>query len=208
MECSHMGYKKLILILGIGIALFLIFQWPTTTRQGINWGVTDIKIPLYLKTLQFFSRHYEMKFYTQHILQNETDDLAKIKKLYDWMQIHIHRVPKDFDIIDDHPLHIFIRRYGAGDQMADLFSLMCTYAGFNAFYKDFKTDGKSYSLAFVKYQNSWHVFDLYNNKSFIKKETQPYHAVLKDFNPQQGFRARNLQQMPWPRLKLFLGLKL
>ena len=203
-----MKHKKAILSLGILISIFLLLQWPTTTRQGVNWEVSELKIPLYFKTLQFFSRHYEMKYYTEQIIQNEQDDLGKIKKLYDWMQTHVHPIPQGFDVIDDHPLHIFIRRYGAGDQMADLFSLMCTYAGFNAFYKDFKTDGKSYSLAFVKYQNSWHVFDLYNNKSFIKKETQPYHAVLKDFNPQQGFRARNLQQMPWPRLKLFLGLKL
>ncbi|MBI3017315.1 MAG: transglutaminase domain-containing protein [Deltaproteobacteria bacterium] len=202
-----MKHKKVILILGILISIFFLLQWPTTTRQGVNWEVSELKIPLYFKTLQFFSRHYEMKYYTRQILQNETDDLAKIKKLYSWMQLHIHPTPQGFDVIDDHPLHIFIRRYGTGDQMADLFSLMCTYAGLNASYRDFKTDRKHYSLAFVKYQNSWQAFDLYHHVAFIKKETQPYDSILKDFNPEQSFRARNLQQMPWPRLKLFLGLK-
>ncbi|MBI3019120.1 MAG: transglutaminase domain-containing protein, partial [Deltaproteobacteria bacterium] len=214
------------------ITIFFLSQWPTTNRQGVNWEVREIKIPLYFKALQFFSRHYEMKHYTHQILQNEQDDLEKIKKLHTWIDLYIHTTPKGFDIIDDHPLHILIRRYGTGDQMADLFSLLCTYAGLKAFYKDFKVDQGACNLAFVQYQETWYAFDFFHgiefmndqmwatlqdiqNNHFILKNSHKnkttlsqddYYALLKNFNPNHSFSTRNLQQMPWPRLKLFLGL--
>ena len=229
-----MKHKKAILSLVILISIFLLLQWPTTTRQGVNFKVTEIKIPLYFKTLQFISRHYEMKHYTEQIIQNKTDDLTKIKILYSWMQTNIHPIPKGFDAIDDHPLHIFIRRYGASDQMDDLFSLMCSYAGLPSFFTIIRINQQRYPLAFVKYKNTWHAFDVYRQTEFIKEDqawatlqdiqnnhfslkisqnTIPpmspefYYSLLKDFNPETSFSTRNLQQMPWPRLKLFLGLK-
>lgn len=229
-----MKSKKAILALGILVTAFLLLQWPMTTRQGINWQVSEIKIPLYLKTLLFLSRNYEMKFYTQQILQDEKEDVAKIKKLYEWTTLHIHPTPQGFEVIDDHPLHIFIRRYGAGDQMADLFSLLCTYAGLSAFYRDFKVNGAAYSLAFIKHKNSWYAFDLSKGIEFIKedqtwatlpniqnndfllktfKKNKPlpskkdYHSILKDFDPEKALSTRNLKQMPLSRLKFFIGLK-
>ena len=224
-----MKYKKTILILGFLTALFVLLQWPTTTRQGVNWEVSELKIPLYLKTLSFVSRHYEMKYAVKQILQNETDDLAKITKLYHWVQLHIHPTPPGFDAIDDHPLHIFIRRYGEKDQMDDLFSLMCTYAGLPSFFRIFKS--QRYPLAFVKYINTWYAFDVYRATEFIKEDqawatlseiqanhfflkisqkNRPplscefYSSLLKDFDPEKNFSSRNLQQMPWERLKIFL----
>lgn len=228
-----MRYKKTILVLSVLTLLFCLAQWPTTTRQGINWEVKEIQLPLYFKALQFISRHYEMKYYIQQILQNETNDWAKIKKLHTWMDSHIHPPPKDFDIIDDHPLHIFIRRYGTGDQMVDLFSLLCAYAGFRAFYTDFKSNKGACSLAFVKHKEAWYLFDLFHGIEFIKEDQtwatlqdiqnnhfllknsqknktslsrEDYYSLLKNFNPDQSSSTRNLQQMPWTRLKLFLGL--
>ncbi len=70
---------------------------------------------------------------------------------------------------------------------------------------------------FIKEDQTWATLqDIQNNHFFLKisqKNIPPlshefYHSLLKNFNPEKRMSTRNLQQMPWLRLKLFLGLKL
>jgi hypothetical protein len=65
-------------------------------------------------------------------------------------------------VIDDHQLNIIIRGYGVNDQVEDLFTLLCTYAGFEAFYKRFyASTGKSYFISFVRLGDKWYAFSVW-----------------------------------------------
>ena len=100
-----MKYKKTILILGFLTALFVLLQWPTTTRQGVNWEVSELKIPLYLKTLSFVSRHYEMKYAVKQILQNETDENILGYEQYK-IKFKALLAKKDLDLAGDEKIDI------------------------------------------------------------------------------------------------------
>ena len=81
---------------------------------------------------------------------------------------NIRYVP-EMPVIDDHPFHIIIRGYGVNDQFEDIFTLLCNYAGIDAYYE--KTDFIFRDLkidfcSFVKIGNHWTVCNLFHGISF------------------------------------------
>ena len=84
--------KKLIFKFLISIALFLVItavitvllNIKVTSRKGINFQVQTIKIPLYLKLINFFDRHYNYRQLVQEIIKNEEDDQKRAMKIFSW----------------------------------------------------------------------------------------------------------------------------
>ena len=49
-----------------------------------------------------------------------------------------------------------IRGYGVADQFEDIFTILCTYAGMDSFFKSFNNhSGGAYYISFVKIQGKW-----------------------------------------------------
>ena len=179
--------KKFIYKFLVGIALFsvvitvviVLLNIKVTTRQGINFQVQTIRIPLYLKMIDFFDRHYNYKQLVQRIIKNEQDKQKRVMKIFSWTYHNIRKQPENLLIIDDHVWHIIVRGYGLSDQSCDVFATLCNYAGIDAFYASVFTKdmNRKIRLSFVRLHNRWHVFDPYNGVYFINNA-----GVLVDTN--------------------------
>ena len=160
--------KKIYLIILVTVVIMFIsvisiLNVGVSTKQGVNYRVHEIKMPLYLKTLDFIDRHYNYKNLVSNILGDTKDDNTKTVKILNWVNANVRKNPKELPVIDDHPLNILIRGYGVQDQFEDIFTILCTYAGMEAFFKMFKNNsGEIYYMSFVKIDGRWCPLSAFN----------------------------------------------
>lgn len=160
--------KKFLTWIILICAFFIILNIPVTIKQGVNYKVHQIQMPLYLKLLDFYDRHFNYQLLVRRILDNEKDPEARVMKLFQWSVANIQHNPEGFPVIDDHVWHILIRGYGTDDQASDAFTTLCNYAGTEAFYANvdsIDTIGRK-PFSFVKIREKWYVFDPYNGVYF------------------------------------------
>src|SRR5205807_653962 len=101
-------------------ALLVAAVMPATTRQGVGPVVTTRHLPLYLKALDFVDRDANYRALARTITAGIASDEERVARLLAWTRETIHDQPAGFPIIDDHPWHIVIRRYGVDAQKADV----------------------------------------------------------------------------------------
>ena len=142
-----------------------------TTQQCADYRCRTVSIPLYLKVLDFFDRHYNYKQLTKTIAKDVKDKETRAIKILEWTQANIKRNPRDLPVIDDHVWHIIIRGYGVDDQFQDVFSALCNYSGMEALFitLNAKDSAVKKPLSFVKLKNGWSIFDAYNGVYFQNK---------------------------------------
>ena len=225
----------LLLLLAVILGAILLLNKEVSYQQGINYKVYVKKIPLYLKLMDYFSRHFHYKILASEIIEGKTTDLEKILALFEWTHKNIKsNIPDSFPIIDDHVLNIIIRGYGVNDQLSYVFTTFCVYAGIPArakriFYKD-----KSHSIVIsIVYLNGRRLlFDPYFGNCFINESGQiasikdillkpdlvnsaPYQPIIKGIRYREFFAGlstiedkeflRGRMQMPFYRLIYELG---
>lgn len=167
--------KRKLCILSISLVVTLSFilllNIEVTIKQGINYKVSAIKIPLYLKVLDFFDRHYNYKLLVNRVLGDIKSEKEKIIKLFEWTHSNIRKMPEGFPVMDDHVWHIIVRGYGSRDQSQDVFTTLCNYAGIDAFFDRIYDRNQVLSLpiSFVNLNKGWRVLDSYNGAYFINK---------------------------------------
>jgi len=127
-------------VLALGVVVGLA-HWPTTTRYGINYRWASRRIPLYEKTINFLSRHLQTKRLAEELTRGAANDEEKLLTLFQWVGAHVQPTPKGFPVVDDHPLYILIRGYGAEDQRTEAFALLAHYAGFSSSVARLKAPG-------------------------------------------------------------------
>lgn len=167
--------RKLSKILFLFLALtgiFILLNLSVTTRQGIDYKLSSIKIPLYLKTLDFFDRYYNFKELIKRIVKNTDSDEEKVMKIFVWTYNNIKKAPQGLPIVDDHIWYTIVRGYGVQDQFQDIFTTLCNIAGIDAFFSEIYTEDKSRAIiiSFVKIQRKWHVLDAYRGVYFKDKQ--------------------------------------
>lgn len=152
--------------------MLFILNMEVTTRQGINYKVNVIRLPLCLKILDFFDRHYNYQILVRRIVNGERDELKKVFKIFEWTLANLKHQPDALDAVDDHVWHIIVRRYGTNDQFSDVFTTLCNYAGVRAFFARLINEKKSTSrpFAFVEIMGKWYIFDTYSGIYFAKKD--------------------------------------
>jgi len=170
-----MRKNKLILIMvcaGLISGAIMAMNTEVTIRQGINGRVREIRMPLYIKAMEFLSRNYEYQRIAKEITKGCITEEEKALAILAWTHENIKPVPQGMPVVDDHILNIIIRGYGAIDQSQDVFANLCTYAGLPAFYtRAYAGDHRVYyPLSFVKIGGKWRVFDPYNNVYFRTKD--------------------------------------
>lgn len=149
-------FLKLLLIAVAAVLIVTILNTSVITKQGVNYQVHEIKMPVYLKLLDFIDRHYNYKNLVVNILGDTKNDNLKAIEILGWVKVNLRRNPDELPVIDDHPLNILIRGYGVEDQFEDIFTILCTYAGMRAFYKRFNnSSGERYFISFVKINGKW-----------------------------------------------------
>lgn len=165
-----------ILLLGLCVALLNI---EVTTGGGINYKVYTVKIPLYLKVLNFFDRHYNYKWLTGRIIGDIKGEEEKALKILDWTFNHMKKQPEGLPVMDDHTWNIIIQGYGVHDSFGIVYATLCNYAGLDAF-KTYLHDkkGSRRSITLVKINDEWSVIDPYNGIYFRNKNRDL--ASIKD----------------------------
>ncbi len=168
--------KKKLLKLFAWIAGFIviiaILNTEVTTKQGINYKIYTLKIPLYLKILDFLDRNYNYKELVDRIINKDDNDEVRIMKIFNWTYQNIRKQPESLPIIDDHVWYTIIRGYGGGEQSSDVFTTLCHYAGLNAFYSWISDRAHTHKivLSFVKTNGRWVILDQFRGVYFKNKE--------------------------------------
>lgn len=165
--------KKSLTILLCGMGLFVgaigILNMGVTTQQGINYKWHSVKLPLYLKLLDFFDRHYNYKLLVRSITDGAKSEEEKAMMIFKWTCQNIKRTPNGLPVVDDHVWHIIIRGHGVTDQFSDVFCTLCNYVGIDAFFMGVRAKDKSSGalISFVRLNEKWRLFDPYHAGYFI-----------------------------------------
>jgi len=167
--------KYLIILFSFALIVLLavfILNLRVSYYQGINYQVRLVNIPLYLKIIDLFSRHYHYKELTREIASGSKTDEDKAFKLFTWTHSNIKDIPDGFPVVDDHVWHIIVRGYGARDQFQDVFTTLCNYAGLEAFFclLHKKDHSSKIPISFVRLDRKWRVFDPYCGIYFKNRE--------------------------------------
>jgi hypothetical protein len=143
--------------------------------MGVDFKVSIIELPLYIKVFNFYDRHFNYKQLVKRIVgQLETKE-EKVFRLFKWTYETIRRQPDGWPVMDDHVWNVYVRGYGVQDNFNDLFTTLCNYVGVDAFFKILsnsssdknKIGGKM--LSFVHLQRGWVIFDPYHGVYFVNK---------------------------------------
>jgi hypothetical protein len=139
-----------------------LLGFPATTRQGINFQVTQRSLPAGIKAADFIVRDYEYRRLAGELTRGAEGAEAKTEALLRWTHANIRPTPPGWPVVDDHISHIIIRGYGQEDQMADVFSTLSTYAGVPSFWKVFDKPSMPARLilSFAKISGRWTVWDV------------------------------------------------
>lgn len=161
----------LILSCFIIIGTAFVLNINVSIKQGVNGQVSLIRMPLYLKLLDFTDRHYNYKQLVKTIIDPRDDEQRRIMKIFAWTYKNIKRQPESLPVIDDHVWHIIVRGYGESDQFQDVFTTLCNYGGIDAFFDFIYTKDQKgvMPLSFVRLNGEWRVFDAYNKVCFKNK---------------------------------------
>ena len=76
--------SKILFLFLVLTGIFILLNLSVTTRQGIDYKLSSIEIPLYLKTLDFFDRYYNLKELVKKIVKNTDSDEEKVMKILAW----------------------------------------------------------------------------------------------------------------------------
>ena len=167
---KKLRYISLFFLILIFI-VFVLLNKETTRKVGINYNVIEYKIPVYLKVVDFFDRHYNYKYLVKKINNNQHNKKNIIINTTKWVNQNIQKIPSGVDVVDDHPLTIVQRRLGAQDQFNDILSVFLIYSDIDSFFI-MSFDDIFHPLTLFKVNNYWSVLDPYYGIYFInEKET-------------------------------------
>jgi len=155
------------------VGLLLLANMDATTQMGINGQVTEYKIPLYLKVLNFYDRHFNYRHLAKQITRNSGTDREAALSTALWVVQNIKKVPVGVEIVDNHPWTIVERRLGGSDQFSDILSVLLVYSGIDAFFRNIETrpqpGGGRYPLTFFLIDGTWSVIDPYQGFYFVNE---------------------------------------
>ena len=172
-----------IIVFLLFLCLIALLNINVSTRQGTHYKVSRMTMPLYLKVLNFYGRHYNYKWLAKQITGHLDTKEDKILRLFQWTHETIKRQPEGFPIMDSHPWDVYVRGYGVSDNIHDLFSTLCNYIGTDAFFDVLKvTDTRSINMSFVRIKRGWVVFDPYNG-IYFRNNTGDL-STIEDINEQ------------------------
>lgn len=164
----------------IGLFAVGIACWPVTTRAGFNYVVTSQRLTLAEKAVDFLSRHWQTRRIARSVVGPERNFEKKIERILAWVNERVQPVPEGFPVVDDHPLHILVRGYGAPDQRSEAFTLLASTSGLPATTALLSPRGsrEQIILALVRWEGNLYPVDVTHNLLF--RTPQGALAALED----------------------------
>ncbi len=184
-----MRMKNKLLIIGLSsliIFIFLLafFNIRVSSYQGINYAVKELKIPLYIKIIDFVSRDYHYHDLVNRTIKGARTEEEKVLRIFYWTLDNIREVPAGYPIIDDHVWHVIIRGYGTDDQAADVLATLCMYAGLPAtWFKACPKDSPLWlAVTLVRIKGCWFILDPARGNYFTneKGDLATVEEIIKD----------------------------
>jgi len=154
-------YLVLIFIFLLFLCSIALLNKEVTTLQGVDYKVSRIKLPLYLKVLNFYNRHYNYKWLAKRITGHLDTREDKILRLFHWTYETIKPQPESLPIMDSHVWSVYVRGYGVSDNFHDLFTTLCNYIGADAFFTKIHSENPYHAiqLSFVRIERGWVAID-------------------------------------------------
>jgi hypothetical protein len=164
-----------LLVVSAVVAVALL---PVSTRQGVDFKVSTIEMSLYVKVLDFLDRDANYGLLARKISAGRTTDEARTLAVFDWVRANIRDVPAGFPVFDDHIWYTIVRGYGVGEQKADVFAALVTYAGVPAYWVKLRPRPGGLAVSLVLIDGRWRVFDVANG--FVFRNTAGLLATLEE----------------------------
>ncbi len=164
----------------------LIAHWPVSTKQGINYRVRTLRMPLYIKVIEFLDRDYHYRCLAREITAGVESDAARAEAILRWMRERLYAgIPTGLPVMDDHVWHIIVRGYGGDDQLVDVFTTLASYAGVEAaaVHRLRPDDGEAgIAMALVRLNGRWVPVDPYRGFWFTDERGVPadIEAIRRD----------------------------
>ena len=165
--------RKTIAISGLVVLAGVALAAPwASTRQGVNFEVTMYRMPPYLKAMDFINRDLHYQALARRMTQGKRTDEERALAVLAWTREHVRMNPPGLPTVDDHVWNIIIRGYGLEDQMADVFTTLCTYAGVPAWWRLMRAaNGHDWVvLSFARLDGKWALVDV--GSGFILRDEQ------------------------------------
>jgi len=177
-------FRTIVPVFLLLVALGVFFNLETSIQQCVDYRCQSVRMPLYLKMLDFFDRHFNYAHLVRGIIKGAKTEEERVMRIFAWTDKYIKEAPPGLPVMDDHVWYTIVRGYGVGDQFQDVFTTLCNYAGVDAFFqpvytKDFK---QKIPLSFVKINKRWYLFDAYNSAFFTDT-----HGKITDI---EGMKSR------------------
>jgi len=171
------NHTKIIASLLAVVVVFLLLDVNSTTKMAINFQTREYNIPVYLKVLNFYDRHFNYKYLAEKITMGTKSRHDRVLSLAAWVNNNIKRIPEGVDIVDSHPWTIVQRRLGEPDQFSDILSVLLIYSGVESFFREIDTQtvlplykrGR-HPLTFFRIKDTWSVADPYQGVYFVNEK--------------------------------------
>lgn len=160
--------RNIIIIVLLLAAAIMMMNSDASIRVGVNGHYRSVHMPLYVKWIQFLSRHYEYARLAKEITVGCKTDELKTLAILKWTRDNLKDVPAGMPVCDDHILNIIIRGHALPEQFQDVFTTLCTYTNIPAFYGAVygKRSASGYYISLVMLNGEWCVFDAYRGIYF------------------------------------------
>jgi len=145
--------------------------------MAINFHTREYSIPVYLKILNFYDRHFNYKYLAEKITIGAKSRHDRVLSLAAWVHNNIRKIPNGVDVVDSHPWTIIQRRLGEPDQFSDILSVLLVYSGVESFFREIDTKAVlplykrgEYPLTFFKIKDIRSVLDPYQGVYFVDEK--------------------------------------
>jgi hypothetical protein len=155
-----------VVMLVFATSFCALLNMEVVTKVGEGQRNLEYKIPVYLKVLNFYDRHYNYAWLVRRLTGELENDEEKIIKLLAWIVSNIKKQPESLPVIDDHVWSVIVRRYGNMGNLNDVFSTLCNYAGVDAFFEVIETDKVYAVVTLARINHRWTVIDPSNGAYF------------------------------------------
>lgn len=164
------GRRRWRWVVSLVICLVAVAHVPATRYVGVNTVVTEERLPLWLKTVNFVDRHANLARWSHAVLGEIDGDEARALRALAWTHARISPTPSTLPSIDDHVWYTVVRGYGEADQAADVFTTLLVYAGVPAFWTLAGARPNELPLSYVQIGGEWRVFDVARNLAFRRAD--------------------------------------
>ena len=134
--------------------------WPTSRYVGVNFVISEQRLPLWVKAVEFIDRDVNFGRTADAVLSGIQEGEAMAEAALAWTRANIRPAPGGLPIVDDHLWNVIVRGYGQADQQADVFTTLLAYRGVRAYWMFIGRQPAEIAVSYVWIRDRWRVYDV------------------------------------------------